>query len=239
MAEAPTASLLPGTFNARDLGGLAAGERRVRAGALIRSDAPVALGEPGREALAALGVATAVDLREAVERDAAPPDFGALDIITLPRPLLQNLAVDPEAGLNQLYTSLLDGRGPAFAEAVAAVADAASKPVLLFCSAGKDRTGLLTALLLALLGVEDDDIVADYHRTETNLQGAFRERIQATALASGLSEQQVAVNLGAPAELMAEVLVRLREQGGAEAYLRRHGLPAEAIEQLRAQLLEP
>jgi protein-tyrosine phosphatase len=239
MAQAPTASLLPGTFNARDLGGLAAGDRRLRAGRLIRSDAPVALGEPGREALAELGVATAVDLREAVERDAAPPDFGALDIVTLPRPLLQDLAVDPDAGLDQLYASLLEARGEAFAAAVASVAEAATAPVLMFCSAGKDRTGLLTALLLALLGVADGDIVEDYHRTETNLQGAFRERIQRSALASGLSEQQVAVNLGAPAELMEAVLVQLGQQGGAEAYLTRHGLPAEAIEQLRARLLEP
>jgi protein-tyrosine phosphatase len=239
MAQAPPASLLPGTFNARDLGGLAAGDRPLRAGVLIRSDAPVALGEPGRQALAELGVVTAVDLREAVERDVAPPDFGELEITLVGRPLLQDLAVDPNAGLDRLYTSLLEARGEAFVAAVASVADAATDPVMVFCSAGKDRTGLLIALLLGLLGVADEEIVADYHRTEANLQGAFRERIQGTALASGLSEQQVAVNLGAPAELMTAVLTRLREHGGAEAYLTRHGLPAEAIEQLRARLLEP
>jgi protein-tyrosine phosphatase len=238
VTESPE-SLIPGTFNARDLGGLPAGGERIRRGALIRSDAPVELAEAGRRALRELGVRTAVDLREPVERENAPADVDELDIALVFRPVLGGLGLHADLKLGQLYTSLLDTRGEAIAQVIASIADAMPEPVIVFCSAGKDRTGVVTALLLALLGVGEDDIVADYHRTEANMRGAFRERVHRAALASGLTEQQLAVNLGAPTELIRSVLARLALEGGAEAYLRRHGLSADAVETLRAGLLEP
>jgi protein-tyrosine phosphatase len=218
---------------------MSAATGRVRRAVLIRSDAPVELGAAGRGTLNDLGVRTAIDLRELAERDNAPADIEGLDIELVIRPLLGEVAEHADLDLKRVYDGLLDRRGEAFVAAITAIADAAPEPTIIFCSAGKDRTGMLSALVLLLLGVGEAEIVADYHRTEANMQGAFRERVMKAALSSGLTEQQIAVGLGAPEELMRHVIGRLRSEGGVEAYLTRHGLRAETIHTLRTALLEP
>src|SRR6516225_3649885 len=72
--------LLPGTFNSRDLGGSEVERGVVRHGLVVRSDAPVRLGEEGRAALRSLGIRRAVVLREPVERELDPVDFAGLGI---------------------------------------------------------------------------------------------------------------------------------------------------------------
>ena len=134
---------------------------------------------------------------------------------------------------------ILETRGDALGAAVAQIAAEDSTPVLVFCSAGKDRTGLVSALTLSAVGVSDDEIIADYHRTEANMHGAFRARITQRAIAAGLSEQQMVVGLGAPVELMRMVLDWLREQhGGAAGFLRDHGLSGADLDALERRLLQ-
>jgi protein tyrosine/serine phosphatase len=65
---------------------------------------------------------------------------------------------------------MLRTAGPVIAEALALIADPGGGPVLVHCTAGKDRTGVVVALVLGLLGVADDDIVADYALSETAMQ---------------------------------------------------------------------
>lgn len=233
---ATSTSILPGTFNARDLGGLGG----VRVGAVIRTDAPSDLGEEGREAVRRLGIRTAIDLREPIEIEQRPPELDGLGINLVNVPILGTVAVSHDITLAQIYMMILETRGDALGAAVAQIAAEDSTPVLVFCSAGKDRTGLVSALTLSAVGVSDDEIIADYHRTEANMHGAFRARITQRAIAAGLSEQQMVVGLGAPVELMRMVLDWLREQhGGAAGFLRDHGLSRADLDALAQRLLQP
>jgi protein-tyrosine phosphatase len=234
-----SSSILPGTFNARDLGGLTGPGRTVRPGALIRADAPSDLGEDGRGGVRRLGIRTAIDLREPIEIEQRPAELDGLGIKLTNVPILGTVAVSRDFTLEQIYMMILETRGAALAEAIGLIAAGDSTPVLVFCSAGKDRTGLVSALTLSAVGVSDEEIIADYHRTEANVQGAFRERITQRAIAAGLSEQQMAVGLGAPAELMRLVLAWLREHhGGAAGYLLEHGLSDAELEALKRRLLQ-
>jgi protein-tyrosine phosphatase len=233
-------SVLPGTFNARDLGGLATADGVVRPGAVLRSDAPVALGDAGRAELRRLGVRTAIDLREPVERELDPADLAGLDITVVEQPIIGGGGVDDVAtlSLDEVYLRLLETRATQLAGAVSRLAAADAVPALVFCSAGKDRTGLVTALLLAAVGVLDEEIVADYVRTEESMHGPFRAAIEARAQAAGISEQEIAVKIGAPAAVMRSVLGWLRrEHGGAGGYLRAHGVTPEEIGSLRCRLV--
>jgi len=233
--------ILPVTFNARDLGGKRAAGGVVRSGVVVRSDAPVVLGDEGRGVLRRLGVRTAIDLREPVERELDPPDFDGLEIDVVRQPIIGgDFDVTTTMTLEDVYMRLLDARGRALTDAVRVLAQPGATPALLFCSAGKDRTGLLSALVLGAVGAPEEEIVADYHRTELNMKGPFRAAIEARAIAAGVSEQELAVKVGAPAELMGKVLEKLRrEYGGAEGFLKAHGLTDDELDALRRRLVEP
>jgi protein-tyrosine phosphatase len=233
--------LLPGTFNSRDLGGLTAAGGLVRTRALIRSDAPIEIGPEGRAILRELDLRTALDLRQPVERELDPSDLDGLGLELRHVPIIgEDFKVIAGMGLDEIYRDLLERRGAELASAVRVLSEPNALPALVFCSAGKDRTGLVTALVLGALGVPDDQIVADYARTEQAVVGAFRAAIEARAAAAGISEQELAVRVGAPPALMREVLAWLREHdGGAAGYLRRNGLTAQDLEALRSNLIEP
>jgi protein-tyrosine phosphatase len=237
----PTDLLLPGTFNSRDLGGKPAAGGIVRFGALIRSDAPIRLGEEGRAKLASLGLRTAIDLREPVERRLDPADLDGLGLEIRNRPILgEDFDALRTMGLDEIYRQLLESRGANLTAAVSVLAEPDAVPALLFCSAGKDRTGLVSALVLGALGVSDDEIVADYSRTEQNMRGGFREAVEARAVAAGIGEQEMAVKVGAPPALMRDVLAWLRQHyGGVAGYLLHNGLTRPELEALRQRLVEP
>ncbi len=233
--------LLPGTFNSRDLGGKAAAGGIVRSGMVIRSDAPVRLGGEGRAVLAGLGVRTAIDLREPIERRLDPADLDGLGLDVRQQPILGNeFERLTTMSLDEIYRALLERRGANLTAAVQVFSEPGAAPALLFCSAGKDRTGLVSALLLGALGVSDDDIVADYARTELNMGGGFRAAVESRAIAAGINEQEMAVKVGAPPALMRELLAWLRDRhGGAAGYLLQNGLTQGELEALQRQLVEP
>jgi protein-tyrosine phosphatase len=185
-------------------------------------------------------IATAVDLREPSERELDPADLDRLAITTIANPILgPEFELHPDITLEQVYVQILEQRGDALAGAVRALARPGALPALVFCSAGKDRTGIVTALVLGVLGVSDDEIVAEYTRTEQNMSGEFRARVQARAQAAGISEQEAAVKLGAPPALMWTTLGWLRgRHGGAAGYLRSHGITDGELDELRGPLIE-
>jgi protein-tyrosine phosphatase len=236
----PSSPLLPGTFNSRDVGGMHASSGVVRGGMLIRSDAPLGLGDAGREVLRGLRITTAVDLREPSERELDPADFDGLALTTVSNPILgPDFELHPDMTLEEVYLEIVEQRGAALAGAVRALARPGALPAVIFCSAGKDRTGIVTALVLGTLGVSDEEIVADYARTEQNMNGEFRARVRARAQAAGISEQELAVKLGAPPALMWTTLGRLRSaHGGPAGYLRSHGVADAELDELRALLIE-
>jgi hypothetical protein len=131
--------------------------------------------------------------------------------------------------------------GPQFAS-VARLIAASEGPTLVHCTAGKDRTGLVVAVLLTALGAARDDVVADYVRTQANMPGVI-ERIASTPGLEGGPELVRRVRqtqpelLTAPADAIEAALDVIEEGGGARGWLARHGLSDAELEQLRAHLL--
>ena len=169
-----------GCLNARDLGGLpAAGGHETRRAAIVRADAPDCLTADGWSAVQAHGIRTIVDLRNDDERTpdlALRPD--GLTTLRLPldgsedREFWDRWSSGAQFGTPLYYRAFLDRFPERTARIVAAIAQAPPGGVLVHCVVGRDRTGLVTMLLLALVGVAPDDIAADYALSGERLPAA-------------------------------------------------------------------
>jgi protein-tyrosine phosphatase len=230
-----------GPVNLRDLGGYSAGVGTTRRGVLMRSDAPVGLDPAGIEALRRLQIRTAIDLREPIERELDPVELDGLGIAVRSWSVIDGrIDLHTLKDLPHLYREILDRCGDRLAGTIRLLSSAAAVPAVVFCSAGKDRTGLVSALVLAAAGVGDADVASEYALTEANMHGEFRRKVEARAIAAGLSEQALAAKLGAPSGLMLELLAELREtHGGAAGYLAKHGLGEDELGSLRRVLVAP
>lgn len=239
-----------GCFNVRDLGGHPTEDgRETRFGAYVRADSVERLTDAGWQALVDYGVRTVVDLRLAEERQVDPP--AGLPIVSLHRPLVADfghpdweeinalsLGAQPPESTRLVYVQFLERYRDRFGEAVSAIADAEAEGAVLFhCMGGKDRTGLTTALLLRVAGVERSSIAADYALSGENLRVMLDAWI---ADAPDDQERELRTRISAtPAEAMLGVLDTLDERyGGAEEYLRAAGVREELLERMRARLLE-
>jgi protein-tyrosine phosphatase len=164
-------------FNFRDLGGHETADgRRVRTGLLYRADTLHRLADRDLDVLRGLRLRTVIDLRTRDELDR----FGRAgladdEVVHLHLPMIdevrrEDIAPDEAAPSpeqrGELYFRMVERGGPAVADALRALAGPDALPAVFHCTAGKDRTGVLAALVLGLLGVPDEDIAADYAVTE-------------------------------------------------------------------------
>ncbi len=228
-----------GTSNLRDVGGYpvqAGGSVRWRT--LFRSDGLHRLGRDGVAALAALDLRTIVDLRADIEVAQAPSAAAGLPAATLRIPMVRDLTVLPPTTLGDVYRYMIDERGESIGAAVRALSAPGALPGLVHCSAGKDRTGIVIALVLAVLGVPDELIGADYALSAVYLDPDGTAAI-GRLRASGLGDQVTLELLASPPALILEVLARARAVGGGsvEGYLAVHGVAAADLAALRWALL--
>lgn len=238
-----SAAPVPGLCNLRTTGAWACEGGTIRPGALYRSESPHDL-EPGAaSALRSLGIDLLLDLRSAEEVAAHGYAFDGLARTGHPVALLAPGQVHlAELRLEALYQQVLDEHGAALAAAVTSIARHDGGAVLVHCTAGKDRTGLVVALTLLALGVARGDVVADYASTHERLVGAWTDAFLA-ALPDGGAD--LPANLreilnGSPAEVLERTIDRLDERyGGAAAYLRRHGVADADLATLRTRLVDP
>jgi protein-tyrosine phosphatase len=225
---------LPGSHNVRDLGGLRGADGRpIRSGVVFRSDYP-GFAQTGDGALVAqLRLRTVVDLRRGEEAHFETVAWHEYAVAYHRSPLVAR-ARDSWTARYQAY--LLD-RPETVVEAVRLVLDPAAHPVLFHCAAGKDRTGVVAALVLSVLGVDEDEIVADYVLSSGAVP-AIIERLRrsrgpyAEVLDTLTPEDQVP-----RPESMHGFLEWLAERGGAERWLLDHGLATDAITAGREALL--
>lgn len=235
--------ILEGTSNTRDLGGLPlAGGGTTARGRLWRSDAPLTLSEEDRAALERLGVTTVVDLREGFEQTRDPSALvGHLGVavhhVEVWRRIRDRGArVDDPFDITAFYLAALDHAGDAFAEGVRLLADAPGAAVF-HCTAGKDRTGVLAALMLEAVGVPRAVVIEDFVLTHDRIE-TVRTRLMADAIRRGVDPEQFARLLGATPDLIEPALDHLdRRFDGAEAYLRAAGVDDATLARLRAKLV--
>jgi protein-tyrosine phosphatase len=230
---------LPGLFNMRDAGGYPVeGGGAVRWRRLFRSDALHQLDAGGTAALARLGLRTVVDLRTQPEVDNAP---SALDGLSARVRHISLLAGDLESlplSLEEIYRYVIDECGDRIAAAVAPLCGADAVPALVHCSAGKDRTGIVIALVLGVLGVPDEVIAADYALSGGYLDPSRTAVIGQLQASTGLHDELTSALLSSPPALILDVLARVRAAAGSAAgYLLQHGLPEAAIARLRSALI--
>lgn len=229
---------VPGLHNFRDLGGLPTrdGRRTVR-GVLFRGDAPEPDLAHGVARLRELGVRTVVDLREPHERAERPNPlaaeaavaYHAIDLIAGLRDGWSELAA--ERPLGALYVRALERAGPAFVRAVDALVAGEGARVV-HCSAGKDRTGMVAALVLDVVGVPRSVVVRDYVATARYAAPIF-ERLRARARKRG-DVAALERLLSSDAVDIEAFLTALHDvHGGAGTYLTRHGLAADRLRWLR------
>jgi protein-tyrosine phosphatase len=230
---------LDGLFNLRDVGGYpVAGEGCLRWRTLLRSDALHRLDADGRTVLSGLGLRSIVDLRTAAEAAMAPSALAGMAArvthISLLSGDLQALPLE----LGAVYRFMIDTCGDAIAETIKTLSAPDAFPALVHCSAGKDRTGIVIALVLAVLGVPDTVIAADYALSARYLDSERTPAIGQLQASTGLGEDLTRTLLSSPPELILAALARVRAIGGSvEGYLLDHGLSPAELTRLRYALV--
>jgi len=236
-----------GCLNVRDLGGHPTEDGGVTAyGAVVRADSVRQLSPRGWEALVSYGVGRIVDLRFRDELEADPPAEIPVEVVNvpvLPDPaspdwpeidVLRDEAPDEATATAAVYGEFLRRYAAGFAAAVSAVATAPPGAVVVHCMVGKDRTGLVAALLLRLAGVAAERVAADYALSEVNLASVSLPWVERARDEDDRRRRQRMIVT--PARAMELVLADLAAAGGEEAYLRAAGVPPAHLDAVRARL---
>lgn len=230
---------LQGASNIRDVGGLRAGERTVRSGVLLRSDH---LDDATTDDIALLagdlGLRGVIDLRVGFE-DPQPPSWDPHRVEVLALPLFDLSGTTDRPAFRgdqaQSYAAMLELASASLVAILGFVAEA-DGPVVIHCAAGKDRTGISVAFLLALAGVDEADIVADYLATDERLH-LVRAQLAKKPAYDGMATNPMLAQ-AMTAEPIERVLEVLRSHpGGVEGYVLAHGGTSEQIRRWRARAL--
>ena len=231
-----TTLIWEGCVNVRDVGGL------------VRADNVRNLSEAGWRALVDHGVRRIVDLRFPEEIADDPPADAPVEVVHIsllgdsrtPEWLAEFAeAADRSASAEEYlvwsYVEFLDRNRDRFARVLEAIAQAPDGPVLVHCMGGKDRTGIVVALALRLVGTSVDDVVADYALSEANL--TERHMLWVDAATDERERRRRELLLPTPPSAMRRVLEELeRRHGSAEGYLRDAGVSDADLARLRQRL---
>ncbi|ELT43868.1 tyrosine-protein phosphatase [Arthrobacter nitrophenolicus] len=238
--------------NLRDLGGIPVEGGLLRNGLALRADDLSVITDEDARILVEGGLAAVIDLR--TKDEAALTGRGPLagyPVAYHHLPLMESISAGMPDGdapviehvaMGMMYARMVEAAAPQLASALGIIALAPGTTAF-HCAAGRDRTGVLAAMLLLALGATDDDIVADYARTHGNM-AAVMQRMKPTmgALMARLGFDLDAMAVTFPDEpmdiSMHTMLARLRERhGDALAPLRAAGLGADTIARLRHRAL--
>jgi len=237
-----------GCFNFRDIGGYRNQEgKRIKKGLYFRAGRQDRMSDKDLSQLSDLKISTQIDLRrpdEVLEQGKGPLEaMGAK---------YTNIAVIPEGGSDQLsrlvgdtgisgkrYLGYLEFGPTTWLRLFGILANEDNLPVVLHCTAGKDRTGVSTAFLLSILGVSRDVIEADYLLTnlDTERQADFIERN--VGYPEGYDREKMISIAGVPKDAMKVFLDGMESKwGSAVEYLEKIGVTQEQMEAIRTNFLE-
>ncbi|WP_045743564.1 tyrosine-protein phosphatase [Actinoplanes rectilineatus] len=225
-----------GCYNARDLGGLPTSDgRATRWGAVVRTDSLDRLTPQGWLQLYAHGIRTVVDLREDDERAEAVSRPEGITVVPVPLDDNDDTAfwyrwIDEDIdGTPLIYRPFLEHKAQRCVAAVRAVARAGPGGVVIHCGIGRDRTGLVALLLLALAGVEPGAIVEDYAASGERLRAYFAHPTVADPVADRLAERGTTI-----AAVLHDLLAGL----DAQVVLVAAGLSPEDVTAVRTRLIQ-
>ena len=236
-----------GCFNFRDIGGyLNQDGRRVKKGLYFRAGRQDRMTDKDLAQLSELNISTQIDLRkqeEVLDQGRGPLEAMGANYI--------NIAVIPEGGsdkLNKLvgdtgisgkrYLGYLEFGPTSWLRLFGILAEEENLPVLLHCTAGKDRTGVSTAFLLSVLGVSRNIIEADYLLTnlDTERQADFIE--STIGYPEGYDREKMISIAGVPQNAMKDFLDGVESKwGSAVEYLEKIGITQEQMEKIRNNFL--
>ena len=234
--------MIEGAYNFRDLGGLSTRKgQQIRSGRLYRSDTLQALTALDVEYLYfRLGLRGIVDLRLA--REVADEGRGPLaalpDIryVNSPLEIAATEGIAHDQVMDHLYLSSL-APSSTLVGAVQNICDMSDYPLLFHCAAGKDRTGMLAALILSLLDVDHDVIVFDYMRSSA----AMPRMVERFATWPTYRHHMTLVPPNAYQVEEAPLRTFLHhldhELGGARAWVERNGVSSSSLKRLVSNLL--
>lgn len=242
-----------GVQNFRDMGGYRTRSGRiVRWGLVFRADALHGLSTGDLALYGHLSLRAVFDLRHDLEREQLPDPVPARPLTITGRPAGAEPAplataperlttADGERFLGEMYLGLLEHGAVQIGELYTGLAAGDGLPAVFHCHGGKDRTGIVAALLLEALGVERDVVLDDYELTARYRRREHQESTFGRLIESGMSPEAAAGVLSAPRWAMARALDELDDRhGGVEAYLTGPaGMAAADLQVLRARLVGP
>jgi protein-tyrosine phosphatase len=235
---------ISGIGNLRDLGGYPAmGGKTTRWKVILRSAGTERLMPEGQRKLIEYGLRTNIDLRTHYQRETDPDVFkGSSEVDYRTHPIfdtqefddrLEALKSAPEA-----YWLMLTERAASFRGILETVASAREGATLIHCAAGKDRTGLVCALLLGAAGVPEEVIVEDYALSQRILTDPADEYRQ-IALARGWLPEEYDRLMSSDPATMYDILGRLRQHyGGLTGYISSIGISDDTLARLRTRLID-
>jgi protein-tyrosine phosphatase len=230
--------VFPSLLNARDLGGYPTVDgSQTRWRSLLRSDDLAQLTPEGVQALADYGVKTVVDLRWSEEIVLNPSPIGkqAPQIRYVHASLLGVTAakwreLSKSCEKEMWKCVVLEQVRSQLKEVLQVIASAPVGPLLFHCVAGKDRTGIIAALMLTLADVKPESIASDYAKSSQMLGDAYLKRYKDS------DPQDVLENVRCPEEGVHNMLAYLNSQGGIRDYFKKIGLNEMEIARLRGRL---
>ncbi len=221
-------------LNCRDIGGYPTKCSSTKFGRFLRCGIVNTPEDWEIEKLSMLGVRTVIDLRGTYEATETPLNLERIegaDVYNLPLFEL-NVATNEGMGLDlaQTYELIIDNYKENIAKILNVIADAEEGVILYNCFFGKDRTGILTMLLLSIAGVAREDIVADYQQTYTYVKSYIETH--SDLLWDSSSEKHYSLP-----ETMENVIDRIEEKyGSVENYIRSTGVSSETMKKIKERL---
>jgi len=251
-----------GIDNFRDLGGYATEDgRQVKWGVLYRSGTWNGATRADLDAARALGLASFVDFRSAAEKELEPDQLPApleFEVVEIPildegnktmvAEIMERVesgnfeGFDPHATMIESNRQFASEFTPQFQQFIQEVLEAQGRPVLWHCSAGKDRTGFAAAILLRILGVDQETVMADYLASrEPSLDARKSTLLMLRVFKGEAAAEKLAVLMGVERAWLTAAFEKIDEQWGSfDAYVRDGLALSDAdVERLRSNLLTP
>ena len=235
---------LENVLNFRDVGGYETADgHRVRWRHLFRAGGLSDLSPADLVVLRELGIATVLDLRSTAEWESGRFPVHEIPVAFHHLPLVEEILDPtryqiPKGMLAARYQEIAQTGASNIAQAISIVADPETHPIVVHCLAGKDRTGIVVAVVLALLGVDDETVAQDYALSNLAM-AALRERAEAAGIprlrSADISDEVFSANPSNIASLFAALRAA---HGSIEDYVISAGVKPAAIESLRSALVE-